>query len=63
MAPPVAVGRADTAEACPVGSEEGDHERLLIPRPVARHQACQLGFPPLAYSDRDGGVGVGGAGS
>lgn len=56
MAPLVAVGRADAAEARPVGSEEGDHEGLLILRPVARHQACQLGFPPLTYSDRDGGV-------
>lgn len=55
MAPLVAVGRADAAEAHPVGSEEGDHEGLLIPRSVARHQACQLGFPPLAYSDTDGG--------
>lgn len=60
MAPLVAVGRADAAEAHPVGSEEGDHERLFIPRPVARHQACQLGFPPLAYRDGDGEGGVGG---
>lgn len=54
MAPLVAVGRADAAEARAVGSEEGDHEGLLIPRPVGRHQACQLGFPPVAYSDTDG---------
>lgn len=48
MAPLVAVGGADAAETHPVGSEEGDHEGLLILRPVARHQAYQLGLPPLA---------------
>ena len=48
MAPLVAVGRADAAEAHPVASEESDHEGLLILRPAARHQACQLGFPPPA---------------
>lgn len=55
MAPLVAMGRADAAEAHPIGSEEGNHEGLFILRPVARHQACQLGFPPLACSDRDAG--------
>lgn len=52
MAPLVAMGRADAAEAHPIGSEEGDHEGLLLLWSVACHQACQLGSPPLTYIER-----------
>lgn len=53
MAPLVAVGRTYAAEAHPVGPEEGDHEGLLVLGSVARHQARQLRFPPLACRDRE----------
>lgn len=55
MAPLVAMGRADAAEAHPIGSEEGDHEGLLLLWSVACHQTRQLGLPPLAFIDREMG--------
>lgn len=52
MATPVAVGRADAAEAHLVSSEKGDHEGLLVLRAVASHQPCQTGVPSPACRGR-----------
>lgn len=52
VAPLVAVGGADAAEAHLVSSEEGDQEGLLLLRSVLSHQAGQPGFPPLACRGR-----------
>lgn len=52
VAPLVAVGRADAAEAHLIGSEEGHQERLLLLRPVVRHQSSQPRFSPVACRGR-----------
>lgn len=52
LAPLVAMGRANAAEAHLIGSEEGNHEGLLLLRSAAYHQPRQSGVPPLAYRGR-----------